>query len=390
MKITLLTGGDASPHYVLGLLSGLISLGIKVDFIGSDAVKDAQGIKSQNVTFYNLRGDQNPNAPIKEKMCRVLKYYFKLVKYAAKTDSRVFHIQWLNKFTHFDRTFLNIYYEMLGKKVVFTAHNINAEERDGKSTFINRLSLKCMYGIVGHIIVHTKKMKAQLIEVFNIRENKVTVIPHGILNIVPNTELTTMEAKQKLALKGNDKVLLFFGRIAPYKGLEYLMLALVKLKEKYNDLRLIIAGRVNRKSGVYWENINRIIEERDLTDYIIRKIGFIPDEEIEVYYKCADVLILPYKNIFQTGVTFLSYSFGLPVIASDVGSLREDIVEGKTGFVCQPENPEDLAEKIELYFDSALYRNLEGNREKIIKYANEKYSWEKIGEKTCAVYRNLL
>jgi glycosyltransferase involved in cell wall biosynthesis len=73
-----------------------------------------------------------------------------------------------------------------------------------------------------------------------------------------------------------------------------------------------------------------------------------------------------------------------------VGSLREEIIEGKTGYVCQTENPEDLAEKIDLYFHSDLYKNLEVNRAQIIKYANEKYSWEKIGEKTSAVYRNLI
>jgi len=388
MKVSLFTGGDASLHYVLGLLSGLISSGIEVDFIGSDAMKDAKILKNHNVVFYNLRGDQNPFAPIKKKIIRILKYYFKLVKYASSTDSKLFHIQWLNKFTHFDRTILNIYYKILGKKLIFTAHNINEGVRDENDTLLNRVTLRFMYKIVDHIIVHTNKMKFQLIEDFNIIENKVVVIPHGILNIAAKTELTGIQARNKLHLKGGEKVILFFGIITPYKGLEYLLLALVNLKEKYNDLRLIIAGKIECQE--YWEKIQKIIDKHNLKDYIIKKIEFIPDEEIEVYCKSADALILPYKNIFQTGVLFLSYYFGLPVIASDVGSLREDINEGKTGFICKPENPEDLADKIIQYYNSDLYNNLEENRNKIIKYTNGRYSWKKIGKKTFTVYNNLL
>lgn len=388
LKVSLLTGG-MDPPYVLPLTLALISKGIVVDFIGNDDMQNTDIAGHENVHYYNLRGDQSENVPTKMKVTRVLKYYFRLMKYAAKTDSRVFHIIWLNKFEFLDRVFLNIYYKVLGKKLVFTAHNINAGERDGNDTLINRLSLRFMYKIVDHVFVHTEKMKRQLIGGFNIRENKVTVIPFGINNTVPKSELTRMQARKKLNLEGNEKAILFFGNIEPYKGLEYLVLSLSKLKEKHNDFRLIIAGRIG-KSKVYLDNIQSIIEKHDLNNYITHKMEFIPDEEVEVYFKAADVLILPYKYIFQSGVLLSSYYFGLPVIATDVGSLREDIDEGKTGFICQPEDPEDLANKIDLYFHSDLYKNLEVNRNKIIKYANEKYSWEKIGEKTYDVYNGLL
>jgi len=357
MKVTLLTGGDASTHYVLALLSGLVSAGIKVDLIGSDATKDTQIIKNKNVVFYNLRGDQNPDAPIKEKIARVLKYYFKLVKYAYEAESKLFHIQWLNKFVHFDRTFLNIYYKLLGKKLVFTAHNVNAAERDQNDSLMNRLTLKLMYKIVDHIIVHTNKMKLQLIDSFNIKESKVTVIPHGILNIASETELTRMQARKKLHLKSYEKVLLFFGIITPYKGLEYLLMALDKTKEKYDNLRLVIAGKVDKNSQAYYGKINRIIKDYDLNNYVIKRIEFIPDEDIEVYFKSADVLILPYNYIFQSGLIFLAFNFGLPVIATDVGSLRESIIEGRTGFICKPRDPYDLAKKINRYYDSNLFKN---------------------------------
>ena len=78
------------------------------------------------------------------------------------------------------------------------------------------------------------------------------------------------------------------------------------------------------------------------------------------------------------------------MIATDVGSLREDIVEGKTGLICRPGDPDDLADKVRKYFDSDLYRNLEENMKHIISYGNEKHSWDEVGNTTYSVYGNLL
>ena len=86
---------------------------------------------------------------------------------------------------------------------------------------------------------------------------------------------------------------------------------------------------------------------------------YIPDSETELYFKAADVLALRTQDIFQSGVLFLGYSFGLPVVVTDVGSLRQDVVEGRTGFVCRPEDPHDLAASIARFFSSDLFRNLD-------------------------------
>jgi D-inositol-3-phosphate glycosyltransferase len=125
-------------------------------------------------------------------------------------------------------------------------------------------------------------------------------------------------------------------------------------------------------------------------DRVIERVEHVPDEETELYFKAADVLILPYTRIFQSGVLFLAYSFGLPVIAADVGSLKEEIVEGKTGFVFKPQNSSDLASVISKYFESELFRNLETRRAEIKEYANERYSWDKVAAITTVVYSELL
>lgn len=389
LKISLLTGGK-DIHYAMGLLSGLVPKDLLIEFIGNDSWKDAHVLKNKKIIYCNLRGDQSEIAPLREKVARVLKYYFKLMKYATETDSRLFHIQWLNKFTWFDRTLLNVYYKACGKKLIFTAHDINYRKLVGSDTLINSLSLKFMYRIVDHIVVHTEKMKAELVENYNVREDKISLIPFGINEVMPKTDLTRDQARKKLNLKTVEKVLLFFGNIAPYKGLEYLIRALVHLRETHPDFRLIIAGRIKVECQEYWTNIQKIIDEHNLEGMIVKRIEYIPEEEAEVYFKAADVLILPYKNIFQSGLIYTSYHFGLPVVAADVGSLREDVVEGRTGFIFRPEDPKDLAEKIVTYYRSDIFRDLEATRERIIKHGKENHSWEMTGDKTYSLYRRLL
>ena len=122
---------------------------------------------------------------------------------------------------------------------------------------------------------------------------------------------------------------------------------------------------------------------------MVEKLEYIPDEDVEVYFKASDVVALPYNHVFQSGVLFLGYSFGLPVIATDVGSLREEIIEGKTGFICRPRDPADLALAIRKYFGSELFKELPERRAEIRAYANARYSWTRVGELTEAVYERL-
>jgi len=368
-------------------------MGVYVDFIAGDAMANADAVRVGNCQYYNLRGDQDSRASIYRKVFRILIYYYKLIKYSVMTDSKLFHILWPSRlwpsrFVYFDRTIVNLWYKMLGKKIMYTAHNINEGERDNNDTLLNRLTLRFLYKFVDHIFVHTDKMKSQLIEGFHVCDSKVTVIPFGINNVLPESGLTEMEAKSLLKVADHHKTLLFFGIISPYKGLDLLIAALSLLRHKGNDWRLIIAGSVKKGHHEYWADIENTIAQHDLNGTIMRAIEFIPDEKVEQYFKAADVAILPYRHIFQSGVLLLAYNFGLPVIAANVGALRESIVEGETGFVCQPENPQDLARTISAYFESDLYKKLKVNRKKIINYANEQYSWRTVGEITRTVYCN--
>jgi glycosyltransferase involved in cell wall biosynthesis len=282
-----------------------------------------------------------------------------------------------------------LYYKLLGKKIVLTAHNVNIAERDSKDTLINRLSLRVQYRFSDHIFVHTEGMKSELVFDFGVPEEKVSVIPFGINNTVPNTTLSTAEAKRQLGASNSDKAMLFFGNIAPYKGLEYLIAAFAELLKQDRNYRLIIAGRP-KGSETYWKQVQESILRNGLHNRVIEKIEYVPDDQTELYFKAADVLVLPYTRIFQSGVLFLGYAFGLPAIAADVGSLRDDIVEAKTGFLCRPADAADLARVIRSYFTSDLYHDLDQHRRRIREFANERNSWTKVGEIIEGVYQRVL
>ncbi len=184
--------------------------------------------------------------------------------------------------------------------------------------------------------------------------------------------------------------MLFFGRIAPYKGLDLLVQALPALAQTDPAVRLIIAGEIKKSEcDAHWNAVQKMIDEYGMRNRVIEKIEYISDEDVEIYFKAADVLVMPYRHIYQSGLPFLSYNFGLPIVATDVGSLREDIVEGATGFVCKVDDPDDFARTMCAYFGSDLFRNLEGRREAIIRRLHETHSWTSIGETLYHVYETL-
>lgn len=388
IRISLLTGGGDRP-YALGIVAALIDQGVDVDFIGSDDLDCPLVRDERRVRFLNLRGAQNPDASAIAKAGRVLRYYLRLLAYAAGAKPTIFHLLWNNKFLVFDRTLLMLYYRALGKRVVFTAHNVNAAKRDARDSWMNRASLWLQYRLSSHIFVHTEAMKRELVTDFGVPHARISVIPFGINNSIPVRGLTRQQSRGQLGIAADEPTLLFFGHVAPYKGLEYLLAAMTQLHHAGVRLRLIVAGPIKPGCADYWNSIRKMIADGPLKDSVTLRIEYVPDEEVECFFKAADVAVLPYTDVSQSGVAFLAYNFGLPLIATDVGSLREDVVEGETGFICRPRDAGDLAVALRRYLESDLYRDLEERREHIRRFALEHHSWTKVGEVTRAIYDEL-
>jgi D-inositol-3-phosphate glycosyltransferase len=389
MDVGLLTGGGDRP-YALGMVQALAGQGIGIDLIGSDELDCPDVRRTPGLTFLNLRGDRSDEAGLPTKIARTVAYYVRLVRYAATARPRLFHILWNNRLQLIDRTAVMLYYKALGKKVVLTAHNVNSGLRDGDDSALNRLSLRAQYRLSDHIFVHTEQMKTQLRDQFGVPGSTITVIPFGLNETVPNTPLSRDEARHRLGIDRGERVILFFGKIAPYKGLDCLLRAFQEIVRSGGRYRLVVAGKARGGQEAYLDGVQKLMDTEGVRERILRKLEFIPDEHTEIYFKAADVLVLPYRYIFQSGVLFLAYSFGLPVIATDVGALREDIVEGRTGFLCKPDDPGDLAATIEAYFESGLFKGLADARQEIREHASRMHSWDVVGERVADVYSGLL
>ncbi len=388
VEAALLTGGT-DRHYAHGLALSLAAKGVRLDVVGGAAVDGPEMHSTPGLNFLNLRKRRGPQAGAMKKTRRLLAYYARLIAYAWKARPGIFHILWNNRIEWFDRTLLMLYYKSLGKKLVVTAHNVNMAKRDRRDSAWNRLTLKIQYRLCDQIFVHTEKMKNELIKDFGVPAKAVTVVPYGINNAVPPAKLTSAEAKHRLGISRFEKTILFFGNVRPSKGLHHLLAAFEELQEKDSRYRLIVAGQPITAYPHYWKRTQQALRRLEENGSAILRNEFIPDRDIPLYFSAADVLALPYTEIFQSGVLFLGYSFGLPVVATDVGELKKDILEGRTGFLCRPQDPASLAAAIEKYFESDLFREMDSRKQEIRDYAAASHSWSTVSAITQAVYREL-
>lgn len=156
------------------------------------------------------------------------------------------------------------------------------------------------------------------------------------------------EARLKLGIKNEELILLFFGFIRKYKGLDLLLNAMKIIKNSNFNIqnsKLLIAGEFYEDRKAYDEQIEKL----DLQESLILHTDFIPDSEVKYYLCAADVVVQPYKNATQSGVTPLAYHFEKPMIVTNVGGLPSLVPNNKVGLIAEP-NAESIAEKIIDYF----------------------------------------
>jgi glycosyltransferase involved in cell wall biosynthesis len=152
------------------------------------------------------------------------------------------------------------------------------------------------------------------------------------------------EARARLGIKG-ERVLLFFGFIREYKGLEYLLRSIPLILREF-PIHLVIAGEVWGDSTPYTELIRGLEIGRHVT--LINR--YIPNEEVSVFFDAADLVVIPYVSATQSGVVQLSFAFGKPVVIGNVGGLPEAVEDGKTGYLVPPRSPEAIAQAIRNFY----------------------------------------
>ena len=225
-------------------------------------------------------------------------------------------------------------------KIICIADNIIPhEKRIGDSLFTSYFTKSI------HAFIAMSEQVMKDMNMLGIKQKKI-FLPHPIFNHFGN-QVSKQEGLKELKIQTDKKIILFFGFIRHYKGVDILLKAMADQRIKENGYVLVIAGEFYEDEEKYLN----IIKEEGLENQVIIHNKFISEENIKYYLSAADVLIQPYRHATQSGVTPLALHFNLPMIVTRVGGLSESVVDKQTGLVTEP-NSTSIADSIIEYFDT--------------------------------------
>ena len=214
-------------------------------------------------------------------------------------------------------------------------------------------------------------------------KDRVVLSPHPLYDNF-GKPVEKSAARQAIAIPEDKTILLFFGFIRDYKGLDLLMKAYAdvagnrKSKEK-SDLLLVVAGEFYNNGGQYKD----LEEKLGLHGQIEWRTDFIPDDQVRFYFSAADLVVQPYKSATQSGVTQIAYHFERPMLVTRVGGLAEIVPDGKVGYVCEVDEA-SVADAI-----GRFARMKREERDALflpnIQKEKEKYAWEKMTKVICSL-----
>ncbi len=248
-------------------------------------------------------------------------------------------------------------------KILFLCHNVIEHESAGWKNRLTKFSL----ATGDSFVVHSQGDMENLKKIFPAA--RIVVNFHPTYAIFNTSSISMKQARDKLRINGKlGKVILFFGIVRPYKGLQYLIEAMPMVIEKVPDVCLVIAGE-------FWEDkeeYEKQITDLGIAEHILMFDQYVPNEDIELYFASADLVVLPYVSATGSGVTQVAFGFNKPVVATSVGDLPQVIEHGRRGFITHPGDARGLAEAIINTLKDNVLTTLVNN----IKQDQELFSWE--------------
>ena len=257
-------------------------------------------------------------------------------------------------------------------KVLFICHNVFPHERFILDKFLTERTLKK----ADFFIVQSSQDENDLKSVKNNCKYILTALP--TFNVFKMQCMTKSDARNILKLDLTEKIILFFGFIRDYKGLHDLIDAMKIIIEKSEKIKLLIVGDFGNDREDYIKHIKSCNIENNINIYE----GYIPDKEVEKFFVSTDAVVLPYKSATQSGIAQIAYGFDKPVIVTKVGGLPEIVENGITGYLVEPECPEQLAQAILEFFENRTVIDFTQNIQKV----SYKYAWERMVENVERLY----
>ena len=179
------------------------------------------------------------------------------------------------------------------------------------------------------------------------------------------------EARRLLGLDPNGRYVLFFGFIRSYKGLDLLLDAMADTRLEQRDVKLIVAGEFYGDSKPYMDQIARL----GIADRTVLCTDFIPDSQVNRYFRACDIVAQPYKSATQSGVTQIAFHFEKPMLVTNVGGLAEIVPDGKIGYVVEPD-AKQIADALVRYYDEQREEAFTA----AVREEKKKYGWDKMVE----------
>ncbi len=307
------------------------------------------------------------------KFLRGLEYlwaYLRIYLFIRKNSFDVIHFQWLLVY-RFDAFMVGVL-KRYCSKLVYTAHNAKPHVKKSEKMDV----LKKIYDTADEIVVHGQSVKNEIISTFGIDKEKIKIQRHGTKKIElhnPLYEKTKEQEKIKKLINDKKMVFLCLGNMFYNKGVDRLID--IWLENDFSDCFLIIAGKKSRSYNELFEREEKIKKEENIL-YIDH---FVSTELHDFFINNSDILLVVYRHATVSGVIFSAAEFKKPVICTDVGSLKEYVVDKKTGFIVN-NNKQEIRDKM-LEIKEISKERLKEMGENNFSFVNQYCNWELITQK---------
>src|SRR3989344_5144766 len=356
-----------NSYYSIMLINSLLSKGISIDFISFKKMypefiyklffKDTQFHTDKNFVL-----NKKENLDVKYVISYMNPLTWIKAAFLPKTD--IVHLQWWSIPLVFVYFVIHALLKLRGKKIILTVHNVLPHESSILSIFLSNIA----FLFVDRFIVHSNHNRITFSRRFNLPLERISVVPMGIHDIYKKDILTKLKARNKLNIPNNKKVILMFGHIRDYKGVDDGIKAFNEFKKRIKNSVLIIAGELRED----WTKYQKLIDEMGLNDSVIKQLKYIDMSEVQSYFIASDLVILPYKEFeAQSGIGNIALTFNIPLIVSNVGALPDLVINKKAVF--KAGDYKSLANIIvNVMINKKLYNSLVDDTKKLCK----KYSWD--------------
>lgn len=249
-----------------------------------------------------------------------------------------------------------------GIRKLFICHNVFPHERFP----LDKALTRCTLATGDAFIVHSRQ---DLKDLQSIRHTDRAVLnPHPTYEAFRSGTLTKAQARELLGCTEQERILLFFGFVRPYKGLIHLLRAMPDIIQSCDHVKLLIVGDFDEQREMYFN----FIRQHQLEGHVQVVEGYVPDSEVERYFEACDLVVLPYESATQSGIVQIAYGFHKPVVVTDVGGLPDVVTDGQTGYVVPERDSAAIAEAVTRFFASGAAASME---QAIVK-EEDRFSWD--------------